>query len=401
MVAVILIYLAASIIPSIFSSEEITVEPAIPTVYDDTFPVVGIALRDEVFVSANGNPAEIDYKVSDGERVSIGDTVATYSTVEISAEDRLAVESIDRQIALLTECISSTTQYNLKTLDARTKDAIEGYLTVSRKGDLSENIDAAQQVVSYFIKRNIKATEDKSYYQQILSNCESTRKTLLSVGGSKQTAVKASQAGYFSSQYDGFESLKASKYEDCTPDALRSLLATSPQTRPSDYVGKLQHFSYWTYLCTVPSAEQERFTIGSLWTLRFETAAYGPQTVTMTVSKVSQPSNGEISIVFESSSFDEALYSLRICNAQIILESYTGFRVDKDAIRVLEGETGVYVLSGAKLVFKPVSVLFYSEERDFAIVAPNTQSSTKTLIQNDSVVVGGKEVYDGKVVNIH
>lgn len=401
MVAAVFVYLAVSIVPSIFSSEEIKVVPAQSIVYDHVLNVTGIALRDEVLVSANNTPASIDYKISDGDRVSIGDVVATYSTSQTAAADRLAVEMIERQITLLEECISSTTQYDLKTLDVKTKDAIEHYHSVSRSQDLSDILSASMQVSSCFIKRDIKVTGDKSYYQQILSNCESIRSTLLTGTATQQTAVNASQAGYFSSQYDGYESLMASNYTVCSPNTVHDLLAQTPQPRPSDYIGKLQHFSYWTYLCTVPSDDAERFEKNSTWTLRFDTVTYGTQTVTMTVKDVSDPIEGEVSIVFESPSFNEAIYSLRICNAQIILRSYTGYKVDKDAIRVFEGETGVYVLSGAKLVFKPLTVLFRDENRDFAVVTPSTNSSSRTLILNDSVVVGGKEVYDGKVVNIN
>ena len=401
MVAVVLFYLAASIVPSIFSSEEITVERAESIVYDETLHVVGIALRDEVSVSAASAPASVDYKVSDGDRVSISDVVATYSTVETSTADRLAIETIDRQISLLEECVSATTQYDLKTLDSRTKDAIEAYLSASGGEDLSDSLEASRDVVSYFVKRDIKATGDKSYYRQILSNCESTRTALLTGNSSRQTAINAFQAGYFSSQFDGYEFLKASENKNMNPTKLESLLSQSPQTRPSNYIGKLQHFSYWTFLCNVPASNADLFSIGSTWTIRLETPAYGTQTVTMTVASISEPMDGKVTLEFTCSSFNKALFSLRICNAQIILRSFTGFRIDKDAIRVSEGETGVYVLSGAKLVFKPVTVLFRSEEKDFVVVSPNLHSSGRELILNDSVVVGGKEVYDGKVVNIN
>ncbi len=401
MVAVVLIYLAASIIPAIFSSEEITVEQASPINYEDALNVSGIVLRNEVLLTSPENPAAIDYKIADGERVSIGDPVATYSTRETPASDRLAIEAIDRQITLLNSCVTSTTQYDLKTLDAKTKDTIREYLSVSENGDLSDTLNASDDVISNFVKRDIKASGDKSYYKQILSNCESTRSAILRGNGVTQNAVYASQAGYFSSQFDGYETLKSTDYAKATPDTLRELLAVTPATRPSDYVGKLQHFSYWTYLCNIPFDDSEQFSVGETRTLRFETAAYGPQTVSMKITHISESVNGEVTVAFESSFFNRALYSMRINNAQILLKSYSGFKIDKDAIRVSEGKTGVYVLSGAKLVFKPVSVLFRSDERDFAVVAPASDTPSRTLILNDAVVVGGKEVYDGKVVNIH
>ncbi len=401
LVAVAIIYLAVSIVPSIFSSEEIFVKPAESIVYDDSITVSGIALRDEVIVSASSDPASIDYKVSDGDRVSIGYTVATYSNQNSSNVDRLSVDMIDRQVNLLNDCLSATTQFDLKTIDSRTKDAIREHLSASSQGNLTDALDSASSVQSCFIKRDIKTTGDKSYYRQILKNCEASRNTILTGDSAKQMAVTAGQAGYFSSVYDGYESLKASQYSAATPETVNQLLSETPQQRPKNYIGKLQHFSYWTYLCNLPVAEAQRFEVGTSWMLRFETALYGTKTVSMTVVRISEPVEGQVAVSFESSFFDEAIYSLRITDAQIILQSYTGFRVDRDAIRVYNGDTGVYVLSGAKLVFKPVSILYRNEERGFVVVTPDTKSPSRALILNDAVVIGGKDVYDGKVVNIN
>ncbi len=397
----VIVYLAAGIVPSIFSSEAITVKAAESIVYDDVITVSGIALRDEILISAATVPASIDYKVSDGNRVSIGDTVATYSTETSENVDHLALDSIERQVALLNSCVSSTTQYDLKALDERTKESIRNHLTASGSGNLSDCLETSAQVQSYFIKRDMKATGDKSYYRQILSNCESSRNMILTGNSSKQTAVNAVQAGYFSSAYDGYEELKSSQHETASVESVNTLLKQTPKTRSENYIGKVQHFSYWSYLCTVPSSESQRFEVGSTWTLRFDTAMYGVKNVSMTVISVSEPSDNQVAVVFESSFFDDGIYSLRIADAQIVLQSYSGFRVDRDAIRVSDGDTGVYVVSGAKLVFKPVTVLFRNEERGFVVVAPKGQSSSRKLMLNDAVVVGGKEVYDGKVVNIN
>jgi len=401
LVAVVLVYFGASVIPTFFSSGEISVEPARAIVYRDTLTVSGIVLRSEVPVNAKEAPASVDYKVSDGDRVSIGDPVASYSSSPTSAGDRLAVETIDRRIKLLEECIDATSQYDLNTLDSRTKESLKSYLDVSEKGDLSVSLEASDEILSYFIKRDIKATGDKSHYKQILDNCIASRDAILNSSSAQHVSVYAPLAGYFSSQYDGYEFLNTSDYPNATPETVHSLLAKEPEARPSGYVGKLQHFSFWTYLCTVPESEQERFPVGSNWSLLFKTAAYGTQSVDMTVISASKPENGEIALVFECSFFNEALYSLRISEAQIVLTNYSGFRVKKDAIRVSEGQTGVYVLSAAKLVFKPVTVLYRNEESNFAVVVPAVESSARTLILNDSVVVGGKEIYDGKVVNIN
>lgn len=405
MAGIILLYLAISIVPSIFSGQNIQVEDALSITYDDSLFVRGIALRNEVSVTVSGTPTSVDYKVSDGDRVSIGDTLAVYSNGSVSAADRLAVENIDRQISLLDDCLSATSQYDLKTLDARTKDAISDYLSAGESYSLSSAKETGTNVLSYLIKRDIKANGDKDYYRQIRTNCIESRNILLQSDNAKQSAVYAARAGFFSSAYDGFESLTLDDLKDkesgITPRTLRNALATPPETRPANYIGKLQHFSFWNYVCTVPEAYAETFTKGSTWTIRFNTAAHGVKNVNMNVVSVSGSVDGEVAITFECTFFDEGLYSLRICDAQIILRSYSGFRVRKDAIRVLNGESGVYVLSGAKLVFKPIKILFMNDDSSFAVVLPAVEKSTRTLIVNDVVVIGGKDIEDGKVVNIN
>lgn len=401
-IAAILVYLAASIIPSLFSAEVIRIEPVEAITYDNSIHVRGIALRDELLLLSDGTPSSIDYKVNDCDRVSIGDTLAVYNDGTVSSADRLSVERLDRQISLLRTSVSATSQYDLKTLDARTKDAITDCLNAGASHDLSDVLDASEEVLSYFIKRDIKAVGDNAYYKTLLDNCEDMRSSILS-GNSKQTNVKASYAGFFSSQFDGYEDLHSDEIlrDKITPDRINELLVTTPQGRPENYIGKLQHYSFWNYLCVVPETEAERFSIGSLWTIRFQTAASGSFDVKMSVSDVSKPEAGEVAITFESSFFNRSVYSLRICDAQIILKSYSGFRINKESLRVSDGQNGVYVLSGAKLVFKPVTVLYTGDDSGFAVVAPSVDKSSRTLILNDSVVIGGKDVYDGKVVNIN
>ena len=400
-IALVLVYLLISIVPAVFSTEGISVETAKSITYEDSLSVSGVVLRTETVVTSSNPLVSVDYKVSDGDRVGKGDVLAAYSSSETSSSDRLLLNSLERRIALYSESLSATTQYDLKTLDSKTKDAINAYLDVSRKGNLADSLDAGEDVMSFFIKRDIKATGDTSYYKTILSNCETSKKTILQGSSAQQYTVKSAASGYFTSRYDGYEFLDAADYTSVLPEDLRNLSRVAAQPIPENYVGKLQRSPTWSYLCIVSESDAERFKVGSTWTLVFDVPSYGTQRVSMKVSSVSSPVNGEVSVIFTSTGFNNALFSLRFTDAKIVLQTYSGFRIKRDAIRISEGQSGVYVLSGAKLVFKPVTVLFRSDESDFAVVAANSSVAFRTLLQNDSVVVGGKDIYDGKVVNIN
>ena len=74
-----------------------------------------------------------------------------------------------------------------------------------------------------------------------------------------------------------------------------------------------------------------------------------------------------------------------------------------------EGLTGVYVLSGKRVVFKPIKILYHADNHVMAAAAVYYKSNgeidtEKTpdmpqLEAYDRVIVKGKNLYDRKVIN--
>lgn len=396
------VYFLSNVVPSIFSTEAIAVELAESVEFDDLLSVHGIALRDETMLTSSDPINSVDYKVSDGSRVAMGDIIATYSSKALSAQDQLSVSSLDRQISLLEASLGVTTQYDLNALDSHTQDSLRSFLDASSSGNLQDSLRASDDLRSCFIRRDIKAKNNKSYYTGILSNCNAAKTSIFSGNGASQHTVKATSAGYFSSVFDGYEQFRSEDYATLSPADLQKLLSASPEVRPVNFVGKLQHYSYWSFCCSVPETDAEVLIPGSSWKVRFPSSDRGSFTVTMTVKYRSAPEDGQVVLNLESSFFSDDVYSLRICDAQIILKTYSGFQIRKESIRVSDGANGVYVLSGAKLVFKPVTVLYSDDSDEFAVVAvPEDTAAARILYRNDSVIVGGKDIYDGKIVNIN
>ena len=72
--------------------------------------------------------------------------------------------------------------------------------------------------------------------------------------------------------------------------------------------------------------------------------------------------------------------------------------MSSEALRVNDGETGVYVLSGQRVVFKPVEVLYSTEE--FSVITSKNKIGSKILKAKDEVVIGGHDLFDGKILNL-
>lgn len=109
-------------------------------------------------------------------------------------------------------------------------------------------------------------------------------------------------------------------------------------------------------------------------------------------------------LVFSTKLMPEGFDYSRCQTVELPVATHEGIRVSNSAIRIKDGETGVYTVVGSKIVFKKTEVLYnygsysicaipvnpaYPERRDIAY------SSKTQLSLHDSVVTDSGEIYDG------
>ncbi len=96
------------------------------------------------------------------------------------------------------------------------------------------------------------------------------------------------------------------------------------------------------------------------------------------MESISTPENGEVTVVFSSNEYMEELVNLRKQSASVVMGTYEGLKVPKDAARVdQEGNLGVYVITGMYSEFKPIDVLYETEDYYIVDTDPTT---TKSLL---------------------
>ena len=88
------------------------------------------------------------------------------------------------------------------------------------------------------------------------------------------------------------------------------------------------------------------------------------------------------------------LATMRSGPMTVVKAEYSGLKVQRSALRVVDGKRGVYVLSGMQISFVPVEVLYYSDS--YIICKKDNEGGLKLY---DRVVVKGKNLYDGKIVS--
>jgi hypothetical protein len=191
---------------------------------------------------------------------------------------------------------------------------------------------------------------------------------------------------------DGFESILTTDILDSlTPSSLDALLATQPAGGGS--FGKLILGGTWYYVCSLPEDTAARLRGAKSIRLRF-TRDYTEE-LTMRIDRVGEAEDGRCAVVLSCDRYLEQVTLLRRIPADLIFSTTTGLRIPAAAVRVQEGVTGVYCVSGLRAVFKPVTILGQAENYYIAAV---DAANSRALKAGDEVIVAAGELYNGKVV---
>ena len=101
-------------------------------------------------------------------------------------------------------------------------------------------------------------------------------------------------------------------------------------------------------------------------------------------------------IIFACNDMNSELATVRSGNMTVVNKEYSGLRIPKKALRVVDSQKGVYVQNGMQISFVPVEVIYRNE--DF-IICEKQNENEKYLKLYDRVVVKGKNLYDGKIIS--
>jgi len=345
-----------------------------------------IFFRDETIITADGG--SYDYALDDGTRVAIGDKIATvYSSGRDNGfSDQLA--KLEAQLDSLTEIYESGNlfDYDVSRLDEQINKTIYDILARADLGSVREAQPFVHELAKLMNKRSILDGNAQVTIDQISSLRQHIAQ--LQNGSNIRSTIYSPESGFFISQYDAFEGkLPMSAAADITVSTLTQYVNT-PQTNaiPSNYVGSVINGFEWK--CAFLMSEDSGVKAGNYLRLRFP--EYSDDSMRVMVSRVSDEQDGQVAVVVSST--DEI--GLHIGNhrqaVEIISSRYSGYYIDKNAIKFENGVTGVYVVKGKVLSFQPITIVYSTT--DYALILGDDIS------ESDDIVIAGRDLYEGRVI---
>lgn len=373
-------------------------------------------VRDEQYINQQTTGTVVPL-IKDGMRVASGDAVARVCASEKDAADITALtkaqESLERY-----QKLSEQTELNALDMEKLNKEISDCFSELAKNvndgnfGSLSDEIEeyksklASRQIlidgtIDLTDKFNALNEEIKTYTSKNISS----------------TDIAAPLSGYYISGLDGYENtVDYDKISELTVSSVQELF----EKEPAEVTGKLGKIvgSYKWYLVTTIDAKYKKL-LKKGDKLKMNMPNYGFKSVQVVVENLSEVDDGEIAAVFSCNMMNETYANMRIEDIELVLNEYTGYKVNSSAVRAIKLDTPiknpdienpteedyvdkidvVYIVRGDIVNVRRVEVLYSCD--DYVIVANDTASISgyNPVKRYDEVILKGRNLSDGKSIS--
>ncbi len=363
----------------------------ISTVYDKVSSEA-LFIRDESVVEKSPSGVTVAC-FQDGDKINVKGNVAMQFSSSKAAANYSKYAELTKQIKYYQTLEAQTVgqSADLETINEDIEQKVINYadgLAKNRIGDTAEELD------SVLVRRQLIIGEDVNLLS-IIENLRDQRNNYQSYS-KPDRYIKTDKSGVFSSYTDGYENLiDYSKAEETTIDGFKSALkAVDKAQNVSNNIGKLVT-SYTWYVQTLVSADTVKNLENGDYVnivLKDDTSkSFKAEIVNGAEIALGQK---ETLLVLKLNEMDADIAKLRKAEIEIRRNTYEGIKVPSEALHVLDGKKGVYVLIASQVKFREVNVIYSDDDY---VLAEYDESNEKSIHLYDKIITQGKDLKDGKV----
>lgn len=363
----------------------------ISTVYDNVSSEA-LFIRDESVVEKSPSGVTVAC-FQDGDKINVNGNVAMQFSSSKAAANYSKYAELTKQIKYYQTLEAQTVgqSADLETINEDIEQKVINYadgLAKNQIGDTAEDLD------SVLVRRQLIIGEDVNLLS-IIENLRDQRNNYQSYS-KPDRYIKTDKSGVFSSYTDGYENLiDYSKAEEATIDGFKSALkAVDKAQNVSNNIGKLVT-SYTWYVQTLVSADTVKNLENGDYVnivLKDDTSkSFKAEIVNGAEIALGQK---ETLLVLKLNEMDADIAKLRKAEIEIRRNNYEGIKVPSEALHVLDGKKGVYVLIASQVKFREVNVIYSDDDY---VLAEYDESNEKSIHLYDKIITQGKDLKDGKV----
>lgn len=365
------------------------------TVYD-TLDVDAFAVRSEAPIN-NTFTGTIVPAVSNGNKVAVGDAVANIYSNEKIAENAARLTELEEEIAYyrsIAATVGGTLQSDIDLYKNNVSNSLFALSECIENGELSDIYVKSRELREAITKKQIAtgvSFDVSSIIAQLTAEYDAIKGS-----ATPSSSIRAQNSGYYVSTSDGYENtLNFADVKKLTFTEVENALNSIPEVVSVNNVGKVITDFNWYLVCNADIGRLGNITAGSTVTVTFTNSPV--EDLRMTVVAINQSAGkAPVTLVLKSNIMDEDIADLRLASIKIRVDSYSGLAIDRQALRTVDGEKGVYVKVGNIAEFKKVNIIYSAE--DFVLSeAPENERGYLELY--DEIILEGTELYDSKLLN--
>ncbi len=363
------------------------------TTLSETVDTELFIIRDEELFTSDVSGVVVSL-VGNGEKVANGSKIAAVFSNEKDAENYSKALSLEKKLETYKKIDGQVKLANvdLDKLNAETDTTFNSILDAVYYNDFSSLAENELSFGEQLSRKNVSLGYNVDCSSQI-SGLESKIKELKSAAPSSE--ITSARAGYYVSRPDGFENiLTVSDIDTLTEKQITDALKAEKKESDKKIIGKVIGGFEWYAAGIVPSEKFAKYETGTLVSLML--GDYADETISAKLYKKLMLEDDKCLVVFKCSFMNERLSEMRKVSGKIVLKSYSGIKLRKDAVRFDdEGNQGVYIIEGNLIKFNKIKEI-YSDDK--FVMADSNVTEAGWLALYDEVVISGKELKNGKVI---
>lgn len=351
-------------------------------------------VRDESYITNDYTGTAVTM-VKNGERVTKGDTVCLIFKDENAAKDYTSKGALEKEVERYERLMgqSNIQSFDVSSINNDIKNRCERFQFEIDGGDL-KNLSARIDSLRDSITTLQIATGSGVTFQHKLN---ALRSELAKIGSSVSSykSVVASAPGYFSAYTDGFEkTVSISDIGSISPELLESIFLAQPTSVANNVKGKLIKGFKWYILSIVENKYFGDLKIGD--TVYVNMPHQSISRLPTKVHSFGNKGDEKTVLVLECSIMKDGLSDLRNVDLQVIIREHTGYKINREAIRVIDNNQGVFIKTGNLIKFRKINAVYSTE--DYIISVTPDENSSGYIKLYDEVILKGEDLYDGKLI---
>ena len=370
-----------------------TTQVAMTDTMDDAILCEGILGTTETEITYDMS-GTLSYIANNGERVAAGDAVAEIYPNEEAARNGALARKLNEELKILEKSQLSTASYaDMEQLDREKQTAVCELLDAAQRGNLAEAQESYGDL-QLALNQALAETQENVSFSERISALTAQRDAALAAGSAQ--LVLAPSAGYFVSARDSDQKqFTTEQLQAMTPAELSQAVQQPRQENAANVVGKVLSDYRWSFFASVTLEQAQKFQEGDTLNISFPDISSEQMPVDV-ISVTVDEEAGCAKVELASDYINGDVVTLEQAQARISFETYTGLRIDKEALHVIEGVPCIFVKSGNIAYQRTVQVL-YDNGTD-VLLSGVYEPGVNEVRRYDTVIVEGKDLYDEKIL---